>query len=293
MQPLGKTLKGLNQALHGRHAAALLNLETLYRQLRTQPRLSVKDVIKVTRLHNRIALCTPELYLFVIAVMLLLLFTGSFASHALWTPYTRHIFIGSLLILAFIVPLGMNYAFMPLHLVGNLSLPLVTGLMLTVSTGLITFLAPFITSALTGDALSASLDTALPVFSTLIFGGALLLMRNHDRVCYHYFKRCYPDTSLHTTLPPGIHGNLHAMEAQDHYVLFITDHGEDLQRMTLTEAIAMVPQDSGLRVHRSHWVAKSQIMDLVQVQQKYTLVMRNGRQVPVGKAKVEAVRALL
>lgn len=293
MHRLTSKLKGINRAIQNRHESAIVGLEALYRKFRTQPRLSLKDLIHAAHLHNRVALRTPELYLLVIGVMFLLVSTGSFAAHALWSEYTRHIFIGSILALSFLVPLVLNFVFMPLHMVGGLSLHLTVALHLTAATALITFSARHITTALTGMEVSPSLNVFIPVIGTLLFGGALLLMRNHNRVCYHCFNQRYPEANLESTLPEEKQGCLQAMEAQDHYVLFVTSNGEHLQRMTLTEAINMAPADSGLRVHRSHWVAKSQILDLVQAQQKYSVILRNGRHVPVGKAKVEAVRALL
>ncbi len=293
MQPAAKMLKRLIRATHARREAAIVALETLYRQFRTQPRLSVTDLVQATRLHNRIVIYTPELYFVISGVLFLLLTTGAFTPHALGSEYTRIVFIGSILILSILIPLSLNFVFMPLHFIGGLSLYWTDTLMLIVATPLITLSARHITYAVAGIQVSPSFNIFAPVFGTLQFGTLLLLQRNYQRVCYHCFHQRYPDSSLETTLPPEAHGPLFAMEAQDHYVLFITANGEHLQRITLTDAINLVPKGTGLRVHRSHWVAKSEILDLVQVQQKYCVILRNGRHVPVGKAKVDAVRALL
>lgn len=293
MATLTSILTGIRLTVQNRHETAVLELEALYRAFRQQSSLSLTDLMRATRMHNRIALRTPELYLLVAGVMFLLITTGSFAAHGVWTEYTRRVFIGIILALAFIIPLGLNYIFMPLHLGWKLSLHAVTGVLLTISAMLVTFLAPWLTTAVTGTEIAVSAEVFVPVFGVLMFGGALLLIRNYNRVCYHCFNRRYPEASLESALPKEKLGALEAMEAQDHYVLFITQNGEHLHRTTLTAAINMAPTNSGLRVHRSHWVAKSQVVDLVQEQQKHIVLLRNGRRVPVTKAKVEDVRALL
>ncbi len=293
METLTNILKRIRLTVQNRHESAVLELEALYREFRQQPNLSFTDLLRATRMHNRIALRTPELYLVVAGVMFLLITTGSFAMQGDWTECTRHIFISTILVLAFFIPLGLNYIFMPLHLGWKLSLHTVTGALLVISAVLITVLAPRLTEIVTGAEISASMGVFVPVFGVLMFGGALLLVRNYDRVCFHCFNRRYPVVSLKSALPKEKRGALEAMEAQDHYVLFITQKGEHLHRTTLTAAINMAPANSGLRVHRSHWVAKSQIVDLVREQQKHIVILRNGRRVPVTKAKVEAVRALL
>lgn len=293
MNTLTSKLKSIRLTVQNRHESAVRELEAFYRGFRQQPSLSVTDLLRATRMHNRIALRTPEFYLIVIGVVFLLITTGSFAMHSLWTENTRRVFITTILVLAFIIPLGLNYIFMPLHIGWKLSLLAVTAALLTLSSVLITFLAPWFTEAITGTEIAPSMAVFVPVFGVLMFAGAMLLHRNYDRVCYHCFNRRYPEAGLNSALPREKLDTLEAMEAQDHYVLFITRKGEHLHRITMTAAIKMAPADSGLRVHRSHWVAKAQVVDLVQEQQKHIVILRNGRRVPVTKAKVEAVRALL
>ncbi len=48
-----------------------------------------------------------------------------------------------------------------------------------------------------------------------------------------------------------------SLSAEDHYVRVRTDRGQALILMNLTDAVAALGPDAGLRIHRSHWVARA------------------------------------
>ena len=60
-------------------------------------------------------------------------------------------------------------------------------------------------------------------------------------------------------LPQEICGNLLRISVHDHYVEVATDRGTARLLMRLSDAIGEVDSVDGLRVHRSHWVARSAV----------------------------------
>jgi hypothetical protein len=63
--------------------------------------------------------------------------------------------------------------------------------------------------------------------------------------------------SLRAKLPPALrHAAIIALSAEDHYVRARTDRGQALILINLADAIAALGRDAGVRIHRSHWIAR-------------------------------------
>ncbi|MEM9583431.1 MAG: LytTR family transcriptional regulator DNA-binding domain-containing protein [Pseudomonadota bacterium] len=80
------------------------------------------------------------------------------------------------------------------------------------------------------------------------------------------------------------------LSMQDHYVEAHTADGSQLILMRMADAIEELDGLDGLRVHRSHWVAKAQVTGLKRAQGRLFLIMSDGAEVPVSrsyKAEVE------
>ncbi len=93
-------------------------------------------------------------------------------------------------------------------------------------------------------------------------------------------------------LPPEVGRDIVTLQAQDHYVSARTIKGEALVRSALSEAAAALgPQ--GLRVHRSWWAATAHMAGLEREGSALRLRLRDGTQVPVGRAYRKEVRAAL
>ena len=84
-----------------------------------------------------------------------------------------------------------------------------------------------------------------------------------------------------------------SLSAQDHYVEIATPKGAHLERITIKKAIELVPESSGLQVHRSHWLAYNAILDLEKTGERYAVLLRNGTKLPVGKSKVQGLENYL
>lgn len=95
---------------------------------------------------------------------------------------------------------------------------------------------------------------------------------------------------LQAHLSPHVRGPVHRLMAENQYVRVYTDNGEELLRMSLAEATDLVPEDAGLRIHRSHWANKSHVKGLHFEAGNPRLTMASGDVLPVSRAQVDAVR---
>lgn len=93
-------------------------------------------------------------------------------------------------------------------------------------------------------------------------------------------------------LPDHLGRDLIVLQAQDHYVMAQTSLGQALIRARLSDAEVALG-GFGLRVHRSWWVARSGIKDYAYRDGSPVIVLRNGREIPVGRAYRKRVRAAL
>ncbi|PZX46069.1 LytTr DNA-binding domain-containing protein [Roseinatronobacter thiooxidans] len=101
------------------------------------------------------------------------------------------------------------------------------------------------------------------------------------------------DPAAHTKflarLPVQIRAELIRLEAQDHYLQVVTEKGADLILMRMSDAENELGK-AGLRVHRSHWVARSGIREVRRKQGRVTLMMRDGAVVPVSRGYIAALK---
>ncbi|GAA4725274.1 LytTR family DNA-binding domain-containing protein [Sphingomonas lutea] len=96
--------------------------------------------------------------------------------------------------------------------------------------------------------------------------------------------------TLLSRLPSRLGTEIVALEAEDHYLRVHTMLGSDLVLMRLSDAIAAIGPDLGLQVHRSWWVARDAIREVVRTDQRSQLRLMNGLTVPVGRTYTAAVR---
>lgn len=87
--------------------------------------------------------------------------------------------------------------------------------------------------------------------------------------------------------------DLHALEAEDHYVKVHTAAGSELVYYRFSDALRDVQALDGIRVHRSFWVSRAAV-ERVEKQGRHTeLLLRSGLRVPVSAGFREIVRAAL
>ena len=103
-----------------------------------------------------------------------------------------------------------------------------------------------------------------------------------------------PDTDpavlFQRRLPPEKRGALIRLEAQDHYLLVVTDRGSETLLLRLGDAAAELAE-VGVRVHRSHWVSRGQVQGHSRLNGRDFLRMTDGQQVPVSRSYKSAAQA--
>ena len=87
-----------------------------------------------------------------------------------------------------------------------------------------------------------------------------------------------------TRLPIEKRGPLVRLEAQDHYLKVVTEAGESLILLRFGDALRAVAGQEGAQVHRSHWVARTGIMQSKRLKGRDILLTRDGFEVPVSRS---------
>ncbi len=92
-------------------------------------------------------------------------------------------------------------------------------------------------------------------------------------------------------LPPKLRGaELHAVEAEDHYLRLHTSRGSDLILLRLADALAELDGIEGAQTHRSWWVARDAVAEVRRGDGRATLVLKDGVQAPVSRTYAPALR---
>ena len=90
-------------------------------------------------------------------------------------------------------------------------------------------------------------------------------------------------------LPVRMGRDLIYLKADDHYLDVYTVAGHGLLLMRLVDAVSQLG-DLGLQVHRSYWVSRRHIVNLVKIDGRHRLLLSSGHHVPVSRTHFEVVR---
>ena len=77
---------------------------------------------------------------------------------------------------------------------------------------------------------------------------------------------------------------------EDHYVRVHTEAGSELLHMPLKAALAALSDVEGLQTHRSWWVARGAVQEVVRSGRNLRLSLVNGMTVPVARASVARLK---
>ncbi|MFZ5746028.1 MAG: LytTR family DNA-binding domain-containing protein [Pseudomonadota bacterium] len=100
-----------------------------------------------------------------------------------------------------------------------------------------------------------------------------------------------PDPRFLDRLPPHLGRTLFALEMEDHYVRAHTAVGSTLLLMRLRDAEPELHPIDGAQVHRSWWVARDAVAGVRRDGRNLRLVLANGLEAPVARARVDQLRA--
>lgn len=76
---------------------------------------------------------------------------------------------------------------------------------------------------------------------------------------------------------------LYAIMSEDHYLRVITDLGDTMILMRLSDAEQELAHTDGIRVHRSWWIARAGINDVKKTNGRVFLTLPSGESVPVSR----------
>ncbi|MBC2776237.1 LytTR family DNA-binding domain-containing protein [Parasphingopyxis marina] len=99
-----------------------------------------------------------------------------------------------------------------------------------------------------------------------------------------------PDAAFFRRLPPELGNHLVCLEMQDHYVKAHTLKGSTMLLMRLKDAIAELGGLEGMQVHRSWWVARSEVRAIRREGRNIRLELANGILAPVSRNRQEALK---
>jgi len=83
---------------------------------------------------------------------------------------------------------------------------------------------------------------------------------------------------------------VHAVQAEDHYLRLHTSKGSDLILMRLSDAIAELEGVEGAQTHRSWWVAKAAVRGARRTDGRAILLLPDGIEAPVSRNYARALR---
>jgi DNA-binding LytR/AlgR family response regulator len=93
-------------------------------------------------------------------------------------------------------------------------------------------------------------------------------------------------------LPPKLRGGeLHAVQAEDHYLRLYTSRGQDIILMRLADALGELQGLEGAQVHRSWWVARDAVVSAERGNGRASLTLKTGAVAPVSRTYAQALRA--
>jgi hypothetical protein len=97
--------------------------------------------------------------------------------------------------------------------------------------------------------------------------------------------------AIRDRLPPRLaRADLHAVQAEDHYLRIHTSAGADLILMKLADALEALQASDGMQVHRSWWVARHAVEQARWRRGRGELELKGGLAVPVSSRYAAAVK---
>ncbi len=95
---------------------------------------------------------------------------------------------------------------------------------------------------------------------------------------------------LREQIPAELGSDIIALEMEDHYVRVHTALGSELVLMRLRDAMAHLGDTEGMQIHRSWWVARGAVEDVVRDGRNLRLKLARDVEAPVSRANVTVLK---
>lgn len=100
-----------------------------------------------------------------------------------------------------------------------------------------------------------------------------------------------PAMRLFARLPERLGTDLIALEMEDHYLRVHTRLGSDLILLRMRDAVSELDGLDGAQVHRSWWVARAALEEVLREERAVRLRLSGGLEVPVARSQVAVLKA--
>lgn len=91
-------------------------------------------------------------------------------------------------------------------------------------------------------------------------------------------------------LKPAHRGALLRLSAEDHYTLVVTSRGQECILLRFSDALKEIGETAGLRTHRSHWIANTNISKLRRIKGRIAVLTTDNVSIPVSRPYVQLIR---
>lgn len=81
-----------------------------------------------------------------------------------------------------------------------------------------------------------------------------------------------------------------SISSQDHYVEITTLTNKKLYRARLADVVNQIPANSGITIHRSHWVSKNAVPEMLNLDDVKVIRLNSGVKLPIARGRVKDVR---
>ncbi len=286
-------LKKLDQKRAAYHDRAILALEKLYLRRMQTGKPTLKDALAATDKVMKAHFFIPDLYFILAGILVIVFSSGVFSEPGVDYGFILPFLVASSGLCASLVAIALAYITVPMHFLFRANIWLMTGVHVVLTSVVFSAIQPHYAALFLEEGVAPFSALIHPVL--IFFGLAefymLFRLNSYINIDSYVARHILPDIESH--IPPKVRGPLISMSSQDHYLEIVTENGSHLIRQTMAKAVTMVPEDAGLRIHRSHWVAFNAIVKMEKTAEKYTVLLKNGQTLPVGKSKVEELQAFL
>ena len=273
--------------------AAVFDLEQAYLRVLTPGRTSIVDAIRVAYLVLKIHVYTVETYFITFGIWILAFSSSTFLVHPLHDNVEH--FNPSVLAIALVttIPLVMAFVTVPIQIIYKIRMSIMTLAHAVLSALAVSLIQPLLFSAIFGgDSLAFTKLFVMMLLMYLLTNFYMMLILK-DTICIVYFGQRQLANGFIDFIPPHKRGDLIALSSQDHYVEFFTNKGSHLHRISMKDAVSLIPESSGMQVHRCHWVAYAAMHKLETMAGRHVLTLSSNAVIPVSKAKLGSVKAAL
>jgi hypothetical protein len=94
-------------------------------------------------------------------------------------------------------------------------------------------------------------------------------------------------------IPPEKRARIRRIHAANQYVEVVTDAGAAMVRMSLRDAVSLIPAETGWLCHRSLWIRKDEVVALAFQRGQPQITDRNGETYSISRAAVPEIREWL